>query len=182
VAWSRLDDGLDEHRKVDVLLEDDELRGLAAIGLWALTLANSARRLTDGGVSKPTLRKIAPRHGKALAQRLVEAGLYDEHHGEVAIHDYLEFNPSRASVEEKRRKDSERKAAGRSNRNPRGVPPDSTRSPNGQDAAVREESARPVPVPVSTTTNVRSLRIPPPSSSVVDFENVAGATEEEAAA
>lgn len=157
MPWTRLDDGLDEHRKVEALIEENELRGLAAVGLWVLTLTNSNRRLTNGEVSTTTLRKIAPRHGPGLAARLAEVGLYDDGY---AIHDYLDYNPSRSSVEEKRRKDSERKAQGRSHRNPNGFHAESTRNPSG----VRLESARPnpIPSPIPTTTEQKD----PPSSSV----------------
>lgn len=186
MAWSRLDDGLDEHVKVEALLDEDELRGLAAVGLWTLTLANSARRLTDGNVSTRTLKKLAPRHGQALAELLSEVGMY-EVDGGYRIHDYLHFNPSRAETEEKRRRDSERKQAGRSDRNPRGIPPDSngtsTRNPNGQASDVHAESARPVPVPGPVPkegdTNVVSVPGPLGSSNVVD---IARSTSSEKAA
>lgn len=146
MPWTRLDDSLDEHRKVDALIEQSEIRGLAAVGLWTLTLTNSNRRLTDGEVSRATLRKLAPRHGLALADQLVAVRLYD-HDDAYAIHDFLDYNPSRASVEERRRKDSERKASGRTNRGPNGFHAESERNPNG----VRADSARPNPIPSTTT-------------------------------
>lgn len=98
MPWAKLDDGLDEHPKVEDLIEDDELLGLAAVGLWALTLTSSSRRGTDGRVSSRTLRKIAPEHGADLAQRLVDGGLYDAVDGALVIHDFLDFNPSAESA------------------------------------------------------------------------------------
>lgn len=151
MSWSRFDDGLDEHRKVEALIESNELRGLAAVGLWTLSITSSNRRLTDGEVSTAALRKLAPRHGAGLAGELVEVRLYDLPGAVHVVHDYLDYNPSRASVIEKRRKDSERKAAGRaraaSNKSPDGVHAESNAESNGTTHGVRKESARPEPEP-----------------------------------
>lgn len=107
MAWAKLDDGLDEHRKVEQLLEGrtelgmldgdalQELAGLAAIGLWTLGLTNTSRRLTEGHLSKRVLRALAPTTHQLLADRLVEVGLFDADPTGVHIHDYLDHNPSR---------------------------------------------------------------------------------------
>lgn len=153
MTWVRLDDGLDEHEKVDALLESNELRGLAAVGLWTLTMANSARRETDGRVNPRTLRKLAPQHADKLAQELERVGLYDHLPDGFQIHDYLEYNPSRADLEDRRRRDSERKSRGGQN----GIRAESERkdgrTPPGNPAR-RDKSVPvpgPIPVPKPTT-------------------------------
>lgn len=166
MAWARMDDGLDEHPKVEKGLDSvsgagfkatSELVGLAALGLWALSLANSSRRLTDGEVTPRTLRKLAPEHGERLAAILAEDfGMYDVEDGGFRIHDYLDYNPARADVLERRERDSERKARGRAS----GVRKDSARNPDGHTADGQAESARPGPVPSPEPHNV----VPHPSS------------------
>jgi hypothetical protein len=42
---------------------------------------------------------------------LVETGLWDRTHGGYRVHDFHEYNPSKAQVEEKRKKDRDRKRA-----------------------------------------------------------------------
>jgi hypothetical protein len=116
VSWAKVDDGLDEHTKVEALfdghvelgmLEGDalqELAALAAVGLWTLSLANSSRRLTNGRVTKRVLRAIAPTTHQLLADQLVAVGMFDpdQETGSVVIHDYLDHNPSRDKVLEQR--------------------------------------------------------------------------------
>lgn len=116
MSWAKVDDGLDEHPKVEALfdghvelgmLEGDalqELAALAAVGLWTLSLANSSRRLTNGRVTKRVLRAIAPATHQLLADQLVGVGMFDPDPttGAVMIHDYLDHNPSRDKVLEQR--------------------------------------------------------------------------------
>lgn len=110
MSWAKLDDGLDEHPKVEQLLEGhielgmldgdamQELAGLAALGLWTLGLTNTSRRLTEGHLSKRVLRGLAPATHQLLADRLTEVGLLDHESGGVQIHDYLDHNPSKDDV------------------------------------------------------------------------------------
>lgn len=102
MSWARIDDGLDEHAKVDAMLEADELTALAAVGLWVLTLAGASRRGTDGAVSRRALAKIAPEHGERLAGVLLEAGLFDKAGDGHQIHDFLDWNPSAREARQKR--------------------------------------------------------------------------------
>jgi hypothetical protein len=128
VTWAKMDDGFDEHPKVEALLERDELQALAAIGLWTLTLTSSSRRLTDGQISARNLRRLAPEHGERLAALLTEHGLFDDDPDGLRIHDYLHYNPSRKQIERRRKKDRVRKDSAR---NPHGIQKDSSRSPDG---------------------------------------------------
>ena len=173
MTWFRIDDGLDEHPKVEAMLEQDELRSLAAIGLWTLMGANSSRRLTDGRVTKRVIGHLAPVHGQALIAELREAGLVDPSSGgAIQIHDFLDHNPSKAEVLERRRADAERKARAREEKKRRDHEAQDEASPSGRPsghdamsertskrtrrnvrADVREESALPDPTrpdPITT--------------------------------
>jgi hypothetical protein len=101
MTWLRLDDGFCEHPKV---------AGLSARAFRAHleALCYSARYLTDGIVPKKA-RKCS---GK-IESELQVAGLWViDLEGNVVIHDYLEWNPSKAHVLAKREKDSARKSGG----------------------------------------------------------------------
>jgi hypothetical protein len=178
VTWVRIDDGFDEHPKVEALLDgDDELRSLAAIGLWTLTMSNSGRRLTDGDVSRRTIRRFAQKHGADLAERLVGAGMYEAADDGYRVHDFLDFNPSRSEIEAKRERDRRRKDGGRrsdSDASPDDVAVDSARIPRGRAAdagetrgGVAEESGAPDPSPYPTPR--ASPPNPPQAGSSVNF-------------
>ncbi|MEW1867009.1 hypothetical protein AB0420_02225 [Streptomyces caelestis] len=91
----------------------------AALGLWVRAGGYSAQHLTDGIV--PGV--IAKMYGTpAQVRRLVEVGLWHEHGhtcphpkcpspqpGDYAIHDYLDYNPTRAQVQERRDREADKK-------------------------------------------------------------------------
>lgn len=114
MSWAKLDDGLPDHPKVDALLEEDELRGLAAVGLWALSLCRCSQQLTDGAIHRRALARLAPEHGRDLAALLAARGLFDvDDSGGFAVHDFLTYNPSREEVLKRRAEDAQRKATAR---------------------------------------------------------------------
>ena len=155
MPWGRLDDSLYDHPKLDRLGESDRLPG---IGLWALSISWSNRFLTDGHVPRGRVEKLGG--SLELAESLVSAELFDHDGTGYRIHDFLEFNDSRADVEERRQKEAERKAAWRAakrgNTGPTGSPggTSSVDDPNvptvvppsvpaGQDDVSRDVSRRP---------------------------------------
>jgi hypothetical protein len=91
MAWARLDDGFYGHPKV---LQ----AGLAATGLHVLAISYCSRYLTDGHVSTEFVRQTAGRSATKLARNLVEAGLWECTDRGWIVHDYLDYNPSRADV------------------------------------------------------------------------------------
>lgn len=91
MSWLRVDAGFWKHPKV----QDVEL---APIGLHVLALSYCADNLTDGLVPEGWVRRQA--FGDlALAQALVDAGLWESDPHGFRVHDYLDYNPSRAAVE-----------------------------------------------------------------------------------
>jgi hypothetical protein len=115
MPWGRLDDGLYDHPKLDKLGRSK----LPAIGLWTLSISWSNRRLTDGFV--PASQVVRLGGSRALAQTLIDAGLFDAAPGGYAIHDFLTFNDAAETVQQRRDQAAERQ------RRHRGVTPLVTR-------------------------------------------------------
>ncbi|KAJ3617294.1 hypothetical protein Zmor_008836 [Zophobas morio] len=91
----------------------------AALGLWVRAGGYAAQHLTDGIVPGA----IAKMYGTpGQVRKLVEVGLWHEHGhrcshakclqpgpGDYAIHDYLDYNPTRADVQARREREAEKK-------------------------------------------------------------------------
>src|SRR5690606_31788357 len=93
-------DSFTEHPKVAALTD-------AALAAHTRGLCYCARHLTDGRIPRAAARRLGT--PKALRE-LVAGGLWYDHGDHFQVHDYLEWNPSAAEVEERRQK---RAASGR---------------------------------------------------------------------
>jgi hypothetical protein len=124
VTWVRIDDGLADHPKFALL-------PVKARWLYIRGLCYSARYLTDGEIA---LTVAHTWEGKAAAEQLVDAGLWTRRGASYWVHDYLDWNPSRADVVARRSMDSARKRTG----NPSGIQTESDRNPSG----IRVDSSR----------------------------------------
>lgn len=102
MPWGRVDDTLYDHPKVLALLE--ERRGCEALGLLMLLISHANRHLTDGGFNRATARLLAGAHRKAdpLVDLLITEGFVDDRGGRLYIHDFLDYNQSRADIEARR--------------------------------------------------------------------------------
>jgi hypothetical protein len=131
VSWARLDDRFHGNPKVMRAWRSAP----AAVGLYVMGITYCAQHETDGFIDEGFVMLLAPqpREQQKLTAALVQCGLWHEVAGGWTVNGYLDFNPSRQDLEEKRRKDAERKARGRHS--------ESRQSPGGVPA----ESARPVP-------------------------------------
>lgn len=131
MPWIKLDDGYADHPKMAEA-------GPLAAWLHTKALIFCGRHLTDGRISRTVVASLVDWRAAdvltgvsntvtntlsnsqcsgyghpdniALADRLVEIGLWEHHDNGLAyrIHDYLEYQPSRAEVLEERRKNRER--------------------------------------------------------------------------
>lgn len=129
--------------------------GPIASWLWLTGLGYSREATTDGFIPRAVVSGLVPglKAPAKFAARLVAVGLWQESESGYQIHDYLDWNPSKAEVEALRKADADRK------RFKRNVRPESERNPDGiQTTAlararsgspshsgsevVREESAR----------------------------------------
>jgi hypothetical protein len=91
MTWAKLDDGFVDNLKIQPV-------GWAARGVWATGLAWCSRKLSDGRISAKAaaILEFPPE----AVEELVAAGLWhvaDDGNGWV-VHDYLEYNPSKAEV------------------------------------------------------------------------------------
>lgn len=125
MPWVRIDDHFDEHPKLQAV-------GPLAWGVWLAGLAYCNRNLTDGFIPRAKAHTLAnfevvdgndviwtlgrssgladeDADGKWVASLLVEAGLWDQVSGGYIVHDYDEYQRTKAVIEEERDK---KRAAG----------------------------------------------------------------------
>ncbi len=133
--------------------------------LWHEVTDHCNEWLTSGVVAVADVAKFANvRHTKTALKQAISIGLIHNSETystcqsewckkapapgetEVSIHDYLEFQPSKAEVEAERRKDRERKRAKRAGENPiEGVQKDTPPRVSGGRPATRPVPSRPGP-------------------------------------
>lgn len=132
MTWTKLSDDFAQHPKIIAAGERAEL-----LHIHALIYSN--RFLTDGRIPKIVALTLT-HNAKADVGRLVELGIWAEVEQEYEIHDFLEYQPSRAEVLAKhKQKASAGRAGGQA-----------TARARAQANAVAERVAesKPVPVPV----------------------------------
>jgi hypothetical protein len=98
MPWFRMDDSFHSHPKTIKA-------GNEAIGLYARCGTYAAEHLTDGFIPDEVVLLYGSRE---LAAVLVSAKLWRRARGGWRIHDYLDYNPSRKTVENERRTNAER--------------------------------------------------------------------------
>jgi len=140
MAWFKADDKTCDHPKfIDARVKG----GYAVVGVWFHAGTWSNANLTDGFVPRSW---VLLNQADTEAAVLVEVGLWHEDAARdgYQMHDYTDFQPSKAEVVAKRDKDLERKRRGGSARNPNGIQTDS-RSPvpvPEPDTSLRDVYAR----------------------------------------
>lgn len=88
MPWVRLDDGMPDHPKMAGLTN-------AALGAFVRGLCYCARYLTDGVLPAGAAQRMMT---NAEARALVAAGVLVDREGAFVIHDYLDYQPSKADV------------------------------------------------------------------------------------
>jgi hypothetical protein len=96
MTWAKLDDHFHAHPKIAEL---EPAIMLEAVGLHALAISWSADNLTDGRIPRGLPCKLAGRNVDEIVDALVEVGLWERKRRGLEIHDYLDYNPSRAQIE-----------------------------------------------------------------------------------
>lgn len=165
MSWAKLDDRFHENRKVRGLWR----RNPAALGLHVMALTYCAGHETDGVVDVEFVEDKVPGQSvrAKMTQALVDAGMWVEHENGWLIHDFLDFHPSRAALEERRKLDRERKSRGGRNGKPQhsdggpsGIRVDSERNPAGVQASSESpDPTRPDHAP------------PTPQGEAIDFDH-----------
>lgn len=125
--WARLDDSLLDHQKIYLAGRAFGRNGrAAALGFYCASLLYSSKHLTDGYLPKAVVEGMgfADQPLKA-AETMVKVGLWEAVRGGFRVHDFHDFNPLAADVQEKRRKDRDRKKRGGNHRHGNGARRDS---------------------------------------------------------
>jgi hypothetical protein len=112
--WAKIDDRFHSHPKIRAALEHPY-----ALGLHAVALSYCAAYTTDGVVHRQFIEGCIshPKRRSSAVSSLVAIGLWRVCPDGWEIHDWLEFNPSRAEIIEQRRQNAERQADWRDRRN-----------------------------------------------------------------
>ena len=93
MTWTKIDDQFYDHPKVVAA-------GPLGIALFVCGLSYCSRHLTDGFISTVQVRRLIDIDNPGdVAEKLVAVGLWERRDGGYQVHDYLEYNPSRAKVE-----------------------------------------------------------------------------------
>jgi hypothetical protein len=111
MTWVRIDDHLHAHPKFRAAWDAEP----SSIGLELFALSQSAAYLTDGQVDELFVRswfQNARRRQRAV-DALLHTGLWVPNGAGWRIHDYLDYNESRAQVEQRRTVDATRKRTAR---------------------------------------------------------------------
>lgn len=105
VTWVKVDDGLPEHPKFLALSH-------RAARLWLHASCWASRRLTDGVIPYSAMPILLPLDKKparqSAADELVAAGIFHVDGDGWRIHDFLDYNPSRAKTVTKRKQNADR--------------------------------------------------------------------------
>lgn len=103
MTWIKLDDHWDEHPKMLAV-------GMAGRALWLAGLSYSARNLCDGFITEAAMRNLRARAGVKGSKSLIaleSAGLWHRVEGGWMIHDYDQYQPTKAQVMARKRARSE---------------------------------------------------------------------------
>lgn len=112
MAWAKFDDSFYDHPKVMYLLETEPM----ALVLFIRSVTYCARHQTDGWLTNSLIEALVPlqRDREAQVKALLDQEMWHVHEdGRTYVHDYLDYNPSREEIAEKRRQERERKAESR---------------------------------------------------------------------
>lgn len=103
MPYLNLDDGFADHEKVDALSD-------GAFRLHVAGLCLCAKTLSDGFIAKRRVARLTPSYKPSLLAELLDAGMWIERPGGYEVHDYLDWNKSKAWWDDKREKDAKRLA------------------------------------------------------------------------
>lgn len=142
MGWLKVDDKMPRNPKI--LAGDIE-----TAWYYACALTHAAEQLTDGFIARSAVPLVAPHITDpcSVAERCADLELFRRLDDGYLIPDYLEFNPSRESVVQKRAEDAERQ-----------------RKKRERDAS-REESQRDTAETSGVSPDVPSRPVPSPTTS-----------------
>jgi hypothetical protein len=179
MVWVKLDDGFPEHPKMATA-------GPLGLAMQVSALCYCNRNLTDGFIPHAMAKKLLDLDDirgvawKGVVKRLVDVGAWREVTGGWQIHDYAEYQPTRAQVEDERKAARDRMQAVRANK---------SRTSTERSPELRRSSPYPVPVPDVPTERTRAhardptpKTQPPVFNGAVDVAPLAEASDPETTA
>jgi hypothetical protein len=95
MSWARLDDGILDNAKIIAA-------GPLGFALHVAAITWCARNLTDGRIPKSRAHMLFPGDWQDTALHLCVCKLWNENGDSYQVHDFLEYNFSRATVEKRR--------------------------------------------------------------------------------
>ncbi len=152
MGWARLDDGYPHHPKMLAA-------GADAIVLDVAGVCYANRYQTDGWIADTQLTTLYPplRNPRKAAQALVDVGRWTREDGGWRIHDFLDYNGSKADRDADRQAARERMAASRTGKaRSKIVRPNNTRTSQEHSECSGEVRLTPLPVPVVPTEQERA--------------------------
>lgn len=135
MGWLKVDDKLPRNPKIIA-------GGIEPAWYYLCALTHCAEQMTDGFIADAAVPVIAPHieDPRSVAETCCQLDLFRRVEGGYTVPDYLEFNPSRASVLARRESDKSRQASRR----------ESQRDTEQTSAVTPSVPSRPVPdVPIS---------------------------------
>ena len=178
MAWFKVDDTFHTSRKVKSI---PARHRLAAVGLWTVAGSWCSQELTDGHVPTYMIREwgATPK----VVDALVSAGLWDREHDGFVFRSWVEYNPSKARVEDERAASKARMEASRARRRAKRAGQEgdngnvAAQHPRNSDGVLRRpDPTRPDPTHISTKSSCSSASPPsdpapsPASDYPADFE------------
>lgn len=139
MSWARLDDAFPDHPKVAALSAE-------AFRVHVSAICYAARFLTDGRIPRQMARRWAD---PEVIEELVAGGLWEVDADGYAVHDYLDFNPSRETVEKAREAKVEAGRQRALSRNGSTRSAEATAPATADGEASAEQYPVPIPVPLS---------------------------------
>lgn len=130
MAWLKIDDRVRTHPKI---IE----AGPVASWLWLCGLTYCHEQMTDGSIPYRVVKLLAIGIGRPTVhvRKLLRIGLWIDTGSHYQVHDYLDWNPSRAEIIAQRKRDLDRKRPEVTQPDsapiPSGIPADSDRKNNG---------------------------------------------------
>lgn len=113
MPWARFDDTFHSHPKITSLSDK-------AFRLYVNSITWSSQHLTDGAIPDHALTTLVPRsrpdRAQKWAQELVDCGLFVTDDTGFRIHDYCDYQMTKAQVEQRRKAGADRQAAFRNRR------------------------------------------------------------------
>jgi hypothetical protein len=161
MPWVRIDEVFPRHPKVVQV-------GPLGIALQVAALCYCNHYLTDGFISFAAVRTLldfdgigedhgervefwSPVAGLQIADRLVEAGMWQQVPGGFRIHDYAKYQPTKAQVEAERERNKRAGQKGGLARAKRGASEPSSGGSSSRQAETQAKS-KPVPVPGNSSS------------------------------